>query len=69
MPRHHADITVTKGIGKYLELKAGIKDIFNQPNLLLQDANQDGVFDRERDQIIERFSPGTLFAIGLSIRL
>lgn len=68
MPRHHADITVTKGIGKFLEIKAGIKDIFNQPNLLLQDANQDGRFDRGNDQIIERYTPGNLFTLGLSIR-
>lgn len=69
MPRHLAEITITKGIGKYLEIKAGIRDIFNQDNLLIQDANQDGVFNRISDQTIESFRPGTIFTLGLSLRL
>lgn len=69
MPRNHVDLTITKGFGKFIEIKAGIKDIFNQPNLLLQDANQDGKFDRNSDQVIEQYSPGTLFTLGISFKL
>ena len=68
MPRHLAEFTVSKSVGRYLEIKAGVKDIFNQENLLLQDSNRDGIFDRKTDQVIERFFPGTLFTLGLSIR-
>ena len=31
MPRNLIDITINKKIGKYLTLKGGIKDLFNQP--------------------------------------
>ena len=69
MPRNHVDLTITKGFGKFIEIKAGVKDIFNQPNLLLQDANQDGKFDRNNDQIIEQYTPGRLFTLGISFKL
>lgn len=68
MPRHLAEFTITKSLGRGIELKAGVKDIFNQETLLLQDSNRDGVFDRKTDQVIERYYPGTLFTLGLSIR-
>lgn len=69
MPRHLAELTITKSIGRFLEIKAGVKDLFNQENLLLQDANRDGRFDRRNDQVIERYSPGRIFSMGLSFRL
>jgi TonB-dependent receptor len=69
MPRHHIDITVTKGFGRNLEIKAGISDLLKQPHLLLQDANQDGVFDLKNDQIIEMYKPGAIFTLGLSYKL
>jgi hypothetical protein len=68
MPRHLAELTITKSIGRYLEVKAGIKDIFNQENLLLQDANLDGKYDRENDQTIERYKTGSIFNIGISLK-
>jgi TonB-dependent receptor len=69
MPRHHLDITVTKGIGKNIELKAGISDLLKQPHILMQDANQDGVFDIDNDQIIEMYKPGVVLTFGLSYKL
>jgi TonB-dependent receptor len=69
MPRHHVDLTISKGFGRFIEIKAGIKDIFNQPNILLQDANQDGSFDRNIDQVIEQYTPGTIFTLGISFKL
>lgn len=69
MPRNHIDITVTKGFGKNLEIKLGISDLLKQPHILMQDANQDGVFDVKNDQIIEKYKPGTIFSFGLSYKL
>jgi len=69
MPRNLLDLTISKGITGKLELKAGIRDIFNQEALLLQDGNQDGVFERRKDQNIERHYPGTQFSLGLTMKL
>lgn len=69
MPRNLLDFTITKGLGKHFELKAGISDILNEPDVLLQDANADGVFNKEKDQVIQRFSHGMLLNAGVIIRL
>jgi outer membrane receptor for ferrienterochelin and colicin len=69
MPRHLLDITVTKGFGRHFEFKAGIRDLLKPAFVLLQDANEDGVFDKKNDQIIEKFTPGTIFSLGLTYKL
>ncbi|MGF1636820.1 MAG: TonB-dependent receptor domain-containing protein [Cyclobacteriaceae bacterium] len=66
MPRNVIDLSVKKGITKKLTAKFGIKDLLNQEFLLLQDGNEDGVFDRENDQIFRRFLPGTSYSVGLT---
>lgn len=66
MPRNVLELSMRKSITEKLTMKAGIKDIFNQEFLLLQDGNEDGIFDRKNDQIFRRFKPGTQFSIGLS---
>lgn len=69
MPRHLVDLTVTKGFGRHIELKAGIRDLLKPAIVLLQDANEDGIFDKNSDQIIERYTPGTIFSFGLTYKL
>jgi hypothetical protein len=69
MPRNVLDISVTKRVAPRTKLKFGISDILNQENLLLQDANEDGVFDRRNDNVIQRFKPGSVFSIGFSYDL
>ena len=69
MPRHLVDLTVTKGFGRHFELKAGIRDLLKPAIVLLQDANEDGIFDKNNDQIIERYTPGTIFSFGLTYKL
>lgn len=66
MPRNVLDLSIRKGIKENLSVKFGIKDIFNQEFLLLQDGNEDGVFDRKNDQIFRRFKPGTTYSLGVS---
>jgi outer membrane receptor for ferrienterochelin and colicin len=68
MPRHLLDFTANVRLYKGLDLKFGIGDIVNQPFTLLQDANEDGKFSRKDDQIIQNFSPGRTWSLGLSYR-
>jgi outer membrane receptor protein involved in Fe transport len=66
MPRNLLDLTITKNFGKHVELKMGISNIFNQGSLLLQDGNQDGKFDRQADQQIQKYLDPRSYSIGLS---
>ncbi len=66
MPRSVLDLTFSKGIGKRFQVKGGVTDILNQPVLWLQDGNQDKKFDRDKDQTIQRYSPGQLVQLGVS---
>ncbi len=69
MPRNQIDLSVSKDVGKYLQLKAGFLDLLNQGVILLQDGNQDKKFDRKKDQLVQQYRPGTVFSLGLSVRL
>jgi outer membrane receptor for ferrienterochelin and colicin len=69
MPRGHLDLTVSKVFGQNLTLRLGIRDMLNQNILLMQDANQDGEFNLNSDQVIQRFRPGARFSLGLSYRI
>ncbi len=69
MPRNHIDLTITKGIGRKVELKAGVRDLLNDHVILMQDANRDGTFDLKSDQVIQKYRPGNLFTLGLSYKI
>ncbi len=68
MPRHALDISFSKNVGKNLSINGGIADIINMPMLLLQDGNEDGIFDRDRDQVIQKFRPGQVVSLGARYR-
>lgn len=68
MPRSVLDMNVSKKFANNMEVKVSLGDIFNQEVLLLQDANQNGKFERNNDQIIQRFRPGSTFSLGFSYR-
>ena len=68
MPRNIFDLTLTKGIGNRLELKAGVRDMLNESIVLMQDANQDGIFDMKNDHVIQKYKPGATISIGLGYR-
>lgn len=69
MPRNVLDLSISKGIGERLVCRVGVKDLLNQEFLMLQDGNEDGVFDRTGDQIFRRFKPGSVFSLGLSYKI
>jgi hypothetical protein len=66
MPRNLLEVTSTIRLSQSFDLRVGVGDIFNQSHVLLQDANQDGRFDRNNDQIIQRYKSGRTFLLGLN---
>jgi outer membrane receptor protein involved in Fe transport len=69
MPRNVIDLTFSKQLSERFQLKGGITDILNQPILFLQDGNGDGKFDRNKDQVVQKYSPGQVFSLGFSYRM
>jgi hypothetical protein len=69
MPRHLIDITLHKKLGNHVMLKAGIKDLFNQPVELRQNERVQlipvsGNF-ADRVQRTQVYKPSSSFMIGL----
>jgi outer membrane receptor protein involved in Fe transport len=67
MPRNVIDFSFSKQLTKAIMLKGGVSDILNQGNTILQDGNQDQVFSRSQDQIIQNYAPGRVASLGLII--
>ena len=80
MPRNVLDLAVSKKISKKFEIKAGIKDIFNQSVILNQAINttvnmnqinggtSNEVKDFKRDQITKSYHPGRYFTLGITYK-
>ncbi len=66
MPRNVVDLNISRKIGKKLVVKASASDILNQSFLILQDGNRDGIFDRNKDEVIQNYKPGSSFSLGLT---
>ncbi len=69
MPRHVLDLTISKSIGKFVNLRFSIQDVFNQSFTLLQDANGDGELNRETDQKMQSYKRGSYFTFGITVDL
>jgi TonB-dependent receptor len=65
MPRNVLDLSISKEIGKKLLLKGGVSDLLNASFVVIQDGNQDNVFDVKKDQIIQSYRPGSVFSASL----
>jgi hypothetical protein len=65
MPRNQLDLTITKVISKKVAVTLGIQDIFNQKVLIVQDTNENGKFERHKDNTIMSYRRGSYFTIGL----
>ncbi len=68
MPRNYIDVTISKRLTQKLNLRLKVEDILNQYVVFLQDANQDGVFDRENDQILRKYKPGVSVKLSLGYK-
>jgi outer membrane receptor protein involved in Fe transport len=69
MPKNLIDINISKALSKKVTLKAYLNDILNQENLLLQDGNQDGKFDRINDQVISRYKTGRMLRLSVAYKI
>ena len=67
LPRNILDFSITKGIGKCIEVKAGVQDILNQAVVLRQDSNEDGKI-RSNDELLFRYKRGTYYTLGFTVR-
>ena len=70
MPRNSLDFTIIKQVGKYIQLKGGVRDILNNKTNWVQ------YFDFEKGgESVERkldyysFKPGTVYSLGVSFVL
>ncbi|TVQ09193.1 MAG: TonB-dependent receptor [Bacteroidetes bacterium] len=68
MPRNYIDVTVSKRLTQKLNLRLKVEDILNQYVVYLQDANQDGVYDRENDQLLRKYKPGVSVKVSLGYK-
>ncbi len=68
MPRNSVDITVSKGFGKYFEIKAGVQDLLAQDETFRQDSNENGKVDAA-DETAFRIRKGAYYTIGFGIKL
>jgi hypothetical protein len=62
MPRNLIDLSISKRISEKLELTFAVCDILNQEFILLQDANNNGRFERDVDQRIMSYRMGQVFS-------
>lgn len=68
LPRHLLDFTLIKGIGKNIELKAGIQDILSQHLILRQDSDENGKVNQKDELILDR-KPGRYITIGFNVKI
>ncbi|MBL0341713.1 MAG: hypothetical protein IPP71_12685 [Bacteroidetes bacterium] len=67
MPRNQIDLTVTKGIGKYLEVKFGVQDLLAEKENYKQDSNENGEIDAA-DETVLSVKKGAYYSLGLSLK-
>ncbi len=65
LPRHTLDFNTSYTFKKGVELSFGAQDLLNQKNILIQDGNDDGKIDKNKDQIFQQYRPGTQFSFGV----
>jgi outer membrane receptor protein involved in Fe transport len=73
LPRHTLDLTLRQRISKYIEVKAGIQDVLNQPRRLYRDYDRNQYWDDNvrtklpnKDWMFQKFKTGSYYTIGLN---
>lgn len=66
MPRNVIDLAVTKGIGKHLQVKAGIQDLLNQKVRQLYDFDRNGKIGRNERGAFGEYRRGNYSTLGLT---
>jgi len=70
MPRNVLDFTISKSIGKYVELRFSIKDILSENMIFKQfpKFEKEGII-HEREQITKQYNPGQSLLFGINVKL
>jgi outer membrane receptor protein involved in Fe transport len=70
MPRNMLDFTVSKTLGKRLEIRCSVKDILSEDVIYKQfpKFEKEGVI-YEREQITRKYRPGQSFSLGVSYKI
>lgn len=77
MPRNECDLSFSKRIGRRVDFKAGIKDLFGEMAIYQQNVNtvvdmsyygSDGYKSFDRSQITKAYYPGRQYSIGISYK-
>jgi outer membrane receptor protein involved in Fe transport len=80
LPRNVLDLAVSKWIGEKFEIKAGIKDIFNEQYKLIQTINTNvdmseitggintDIVHFKRNQVTKSFQPGRYLTLGITYK-
>jgi hypothetical protein len=81
MPRNVLDLAIAKKISKRFEIKAGIKDVFNEQIRLVQainatvnmdeinNTNTNEIKQFKRDQVTKSYLPGRYITLGITYKL
>ena len=81
MPRNNIDLTISKMIGKSIEIKGGIKDLLNEKAEYMQTINalvdmntytkgaDNSIKEFNRKQYTRAYYPGRYFSLGISLKL
>jgi hypothetical protein len=67
LPRHSADLTVSKGLGKNLEIKAGVQDLLAQDEMYRQDSDNNGMVE-SGDENIMKIKKGSYYTLGFNLK-
>jgi TonB-dependent receptor len=67
LSRNSIDFSISKKLGKFVEVKAGAQDILNEAFRLKQDSNEDGEINNS-DETIMSYKRGSLFSLGFSVK-
>jgi outer membrane receptor protein involved in Fe transport len=70
MPRNELDFTINKSIGKRIEIRCSVKDLFSEDVVYKQfpKFEKDGAI-YEREQITRRYNPGRSVSLGVSFKI
>lgn len=66
MSRHILDFNIQYRFKKNVEISLSANDLINQPILFLQDGNRDKKWNRNSDQVFQKYQPGQ--TISLSVK-
>jgi TonB-dependent receptor len=70
MPRHSLDLAFSKKIGRYIEIKGGVKDLFNakiEYKQFLELTDEAGA-KRKVEQVVRSYRPGMTASLGIALK-